>query len=98
MNPAPVDNQGAPRSAVSTAKQQNSIRPRIQAFRLMREWIHVRVTALLRRCVVNLKQLVNLFRRSFDEWNRHNDTRLGAALAFYTILSISPLVILTIAI
>lgn len=47
---------------------------------------------------MNLKQLVNLFRRSFDEWNRHNDTRLGAALAFYTILSISPLVILTIAI
>ncbi len=64
----------------------------------MREWVHVRVTALLWRCVVSLKQLVNLFRRSFDEWNRHNDTRLGAALAFYTILSISPLVILTIAI
>jgi membrane protein len=47
---------------------------------------------------VDGRQIVNLFRRSFDDWNSHNDTRLGAALAFYTILSISPLVILTIAI
>jgi membrane protein len=47
---------------------------------------------------VDVRQIVTLFRRSFDDWNQHNDTRLGAALAFYTILSISPLVILTVAI
>jgi len=47
---------------------------------------------------VKVRQIVTIFRRSFDDWNRHNATRLGAALAFYTILSISPLVILTLAI
>ena len=50
------------------------------------------------RSAVDFKQLISLFRRAFDDWNTHNATRLGAALAFYTILSISPLVILTIAI
>jgi membrane protein len=39
-----------------------------------------------------------LISRSFDDWNKHNDTRMGAALAFYTIGSISPLVILVLAI
>lgn len=47
---------------------------------------------------MNTKRILSLFRRSFDDWNRHNDTRLGAALAFYTIVSISPLVILILAI
>ena len=47
---------------------------------------------------MDFKPIVFLLRRSFDEWNRNNATRLGAALAFYTILSISPLVILTVAI
>lgn len=39
-----------------------------------------------------------LIRRSFDNWNEHNAPRLGAALAFYTILSISPLLILVVAV
>ncbi len=47
---------------------------------------------------MDFKKLTALFRRSFEDWNKHNATRLGAALAFYTILSISPLVILTVAI
>lgn len=47
---------------------------------------------------MDVKGFVRLFRRSLDEWNRHNDARMGAALAFYTIGSISPLVILILAI
>lgn len=47
---------------------------------------------------MDLKPIARLFNRAFNDWNKHNDTRLGAALAFYTILSISPLVILTVAI
>lgn len=47
---------------------------------------------------MNIKGWMPLFRRSFDDWNKHNDTRMGAALAFYTIGSISPLVILVLAI
>ncbi len=47
---------------------------------------------------MDVKGFVPLFNRSFEDWNRHNDTRMGAALAFYTIVSISPLVILVLAI
>jgi len=39
-----------------------------------------------------------LLRQTALAWNRHEATRLGAALAFYTVLSLAPLVILTIAI
>src|SRR3954454_19478377 len=42
---------------------------------------------------MNIKGLTALFKRSFEDWNKHNAPRMGAALAFYTIVSISPLVI-----
>jgi membrane protein len=35
---------------------------------------------------------------SFDEWNRHNAPRLGASLAFYTLLSLTPLLIVVVSI
>jgi membrane protein len=47
---------------------------------------------------MNAKVLLTHLRHSFNDWNEDNGPRLGAALAFYTILSISPLVILAIAI
>jgi membrane protein len=46
---------------------------------------------------MNFPMLFPLLRRSFADWNDDNAPRLGAALAFYTILSISPLVILVVA-
>ena len=45
-----------------------------------------------------LKNFIPLLKRSFSDWNDDNAPRLGAALAFYTILSISPLMILVVAI
>jgi membrane protein len=39
-----------------------------------------------------------MLRQTFSAWNEHDAPGLGAALAFYTILSLSPLVILVIAI
>lgn len=42
------------------------------------------------------KGLIKLFQLSFDSWLKHNATRLGAALAFYTIWSIAPLVVLAV--
>jgi membrane protein len=39
-----------------------------------------------------------LLRESFENWNRHNDTRLGASLAFYSLLSLAPLVLLLVSI
>jgi membrane protein len=45
-----------------------------------------------------LKALWVLLEQTALAWNRHEATRLGAALAFYTVLSLAPLVILTIAI
>jgi membrane protein len=37
-------------------------------------------------------------KEAFARWNSHNASRLGAALAFYTLLSLAPLVIFVIAI
>ena len=47
---------------------------------------------------VNLKQTFMLFKLAFQDWSKHNATRLGAALAFYTVWSIAPLVVLAVAI
>jgi membrane protein len=46
---------------------------------------------------MNFHVLTAHLRQSFSDWNEDNAPRLGAALAFYTILSISPLVILVVA-
>ena len=46
----------------------------------------------------SFKTLGVMLRQSFQDWNEDNAPRLGAALAFYTILSISPMVILVVAI
>lgn len=47
---------------------------------------------------MDVKRLISLFRSSLGDFNKHNDPRMGAALAFYTIGSMSPLVILVLAI
>ena len=47
---------------------------------------------------MNFKTIRSLFTESFSRWNDDNAQRLGAALAFYTVLSMSPLVIFVIAI
>ena len=47
---------------------------------------------------MDIRALASFVRQSFIDWNDDNAPRLGAALAFYTILSISPLVILVVAI
>jgi membrane protein len=50
------------------------------------------------RAVMNYNSMWPTLRQSFSEWNDHEAPRLGAALAFYTLLSMAPLVILVIAI
>jgi len=47
---------------------------------------------------MDMRGLRTLFGRSFEDWNKHNAPRMGAALAFYTVASISPLVILVLGI
>ena len=44
-----------------------------------------------------LKALPQLFRQASREWNDDNVPRLGAAVAFYTLLSLAPTVVLAIA-
>jgi membrane protein len=45
-----------------------------------------------------MKRIRDLLAQSLSMWNQDNAPRLGASLAFYTILSISPLVVLVVAI
>jgi len=47
---------------------------------------------------MNYKAIWPMLRQTLSAWNEHEAPRLGAALAFYTILSLAPLVILVIAI
>jgi len=47
---------------------------------------------------MTLRIWLYLLKQSFQDWNEDDAPRLGASLAFYTILSISPLVILLMAI
>ena len=47
---------------------------------------------------MNYKTIWPMLTKAFTAWNEHEAPRLGAALAFYTILSLAPLVILAIAI
>lgn len=39
-----------------------------------------------------------LITESFDEWSRHKAPRLGASLAFYTLLSLTPLILVVVSI
>src|SRR5205809_2401865 len=39
-----------------------------------------------------------LLSESFQEWNRHKGPRLGASLAFYTLLSLTPLLLVVVSI
>ncbi|HBE53452.1 MAG TPA: hypothetical protein DDW76_33060, partial [Cyanobacteria bacterium UBA11369] len=47
---------------------------------------------------LNLKTLGGLLKETFDEWNEDKASRLAAALAYYTIFSLAPLLIIAIAI
>ena len=47
---------------------------------------------------MNWQKLKALMVDTYKSWDVHEAPRLGASLAFYTIFSLSPLVILTIAI
>lgn len=45
-----------------------------------------------------LSQLPNLFKRSYQEWKDDHASRLAAALAYYTIFSLAPMLVIVIAV
>jgi membrane protein len=47
---------------------------------------------------MSLKQIWRLLKETFQEWNDDKASRLAAALSYYTIFSLAPLLIITIAI
>lgn len=57
-----------------------------------------RVSALYLNKPVTIKRLPALFKLTCSRWNDHNAPRLGAALAFYALLSLAPSVILLVAV
>src|SRR6478672_11778118 len=48
--------------------------------------------------LVSAKDIFNLLKETFKEWSDDKAARLGAALAYYTIFSIGPLILLSVAI
>lgn len=47
---------------------------------------------------MKLKNSIFLLKETFRKWGEHKDSRMAAALAYYTVFSLSPLLILVIAI
>ncbi len=47
---------------------------------------------------MNPKAIIDVFKETFKEWGEDKAPRLGAALAYYTVFSIGPLLVLVIAI
>ena len=47
---------------------------------------------------MSLKQIWRLLKETFKEWNEDKASRLAAALSYYTVFSLAPLLIITIAI
>jgi membrane protein len=47
---------------------------------------------------MNLRKIGRLFRETFKEWQEDNASRIAAALAYYAVFSISPLLVIAIAI
>ncbi len=45
-----------------------------------------------------IRELKQLFGQTFSEWNNHDATTMGAALAYYTVLSLAPLLIVAVSI
>jgi membrane protein len=45
-----------------------------------------------------LKEIVGIFRETFKEWSQDKASRLGAAVAYYTVFSMAPLLIVVIAV
>lgn len=53
---------------------------------------------MIRIPLQNAKSYGSLFKDAFFAWNEDNATRMGAALAYYTLFSLAPLLIIAIAI
>ena len=47
---------------------------------------------------MNVGNAVSLLKRTYSIWSDHNAPRLGASVAFYTLLSFAPLLVLTVAV
>lgn len=47
---------------------------------------------------MNVKKIIQLLKTTFQEWQQDNASRLAAALAYYTVFSISPLLVIAVAI
>jgi len=45
-----------------------------------------------------LADFKKIFAQAFVQWNKHNATRLGASLAFYSLLSLAPLLLIVVSI
>ena len=47
---------------------------------------------------IRWRDIQSILGESFEGWNKHNASRLGAALSFYTLLSIAPLLLVLVAV
>ena len=53
---------------------------------------------LLERFISHSQHLTTLLEETYEEWSKDNASQLGAALAFYTIFSLAPILIIVVAV
>jgi membrane protein len=46
---------------------------------------------------MSVRAAISLLKQTYENWTRHQAPRLGASVAFYTLLSLAPLLVLTVA-
>jgi membrane protein len=60
--------------------------------------VHEILRSVREFCSLRLKELLGLFKETVSEWVSDRAPRLGASLAFYTLLSLAPLLVVIVAV
>lgn len=81
--PTGYNNSDAPRQKLSEICEQHATRDVFRHFRML--WR-------------NRRQVLGLIKNTFAAWNEDNVPRLGASLAYYTALSLAPLLLVVVAV
>lgn len=71
----------------------NGVRKKVEKTRLSKQ-----LNQLETNWFIQIKKMVRVLAKSFNEWLEHRGASKGAALAFYTLFSLTPILILVIAV
>src|SRR5262245_51387401 len=86
------------KSLPGVSKRQLEATNRHDCPRIRKSWPSDNGIQIAFRFDMTFREITELVRESFNEWNKDNVPRLGAALAYYTVLSMAPLLVVVVAV